>query len=151
AARLLAERFGTMERLAAASQEELEAIDGIGPVIAASVRAWFDDPDNRRLLERLAARGVSMVEPRAEEERPLEGMSFVLTGTLSRPRDEVKRRLEELGGKVTGSVSGRTTYVVAGEAAGSKLEKARRLGVAVLDEAGLEALVRERGGDLWKA
>jgi len=152
AARLLAERFGSMERLAAATPEELEAIDGIGPVIADSIRRWLAEPENRKLLDRLEALGVAMTEPRAagEENRPLNGLSFVLTGTLSRPRDEVRRRLEELGARVTGSVSRRTSYLVAGEAAGSKLDKARELGVAVVDEAGLEALVRERGGDLWK-
>jgi len=151
AARLLAERFGSMEALLAASPEELESIDGIGPVIANSVRSWLDDPENRRLLERLGTLGVAMTEPgtSGEENRPLEGLSFVLTGTLSRSRDEVRRRLEELGARVTGSVSKKTSFVVAGEAAGSKLEKARQLGVAVIDEKGLEALVRERGGDLW--
>jgi len=153
AARLLAERFGSMERLMAATLEELEAIDGIGPVIAASVRSWLEDPENRRLLERLHGLGVAMTEPteEGEESGVLSGLSFVLTGTLSRPRDEVKRRLEELGARVTGAVSRKTSHLVAGEAAGSKLEKARDLGVAVVDETGLETLVRERGGELWKA
>jgi len=151
AARLLAGRFGTMDALLAASPEELAAIDGIGPVIARSVKKWLAEPENRRLLERLEEHGVAMTEPReaGEEIRPLEGLSFVLTGALSRPRDEVRRRLEELGAKVTGSVSRRTDFLVAGESAGSKLEKARRLGIAVIGEAGLEKLVRERGGDLW--
>jgi len=156
AAQLLARRFGSMERLAAATPGELESIDGIGPVIAGSVRRWLEDPGNRRLLERLEHHGVAMVEPGASgeeersEEKVLKGLSFVLTGALSRPRDQIRRRLEELGARVTGSVSGKTSYVVAGEAAGSKLVKARQLGVAVIDEKGLEALVRERGGELWK-
>lgn len=151
AARLLAGRFGTMDALLAASPEELEAIDGIGPVIARSVKEWLADPENRWLLERLEEHGVAMTEPREAggKSRPLEGLSFVLTGALSRPRDEVRRRLEELGAKVTGSVSRRTDFLVAGESAGSKLEKARRLGIVAIDEAGLEKLVRERGGDLW--
>ena len=150
AARLLAERFGTMERLEEASREELESIDGIGPVIAGSVVEWFRDPENRELIRRLAAHGVLMEEPAAEGgERPLEGLSFVLTGTLSRPRPEVQARLEELGARVTSSVSRRTSYVVAGEDPGSKLAKARTLGVPVLTEEELETVVSERGGDLW--
>jgi len=149
AARILARRFRTMEALAAAPAEELEALDGIGPVIAASVRRWLDDPENRQLIERLREAGVAMEEPvddAPEDGRPLEGLTFVLTGTLSRPRSEVARRLESLGARVAGSVSRRTDYVVAGENAGSKLEKARALGVTVLDEGGLERLIAEREG-----
>ncbi len=150
AARLLAERFGTMDRLAEATEEELEAIDGIGPVIARSVTAWFRDPANRRLVERLAAHGVRMEEPGAgREERPLAGLTFVLTGTLSRPRPEVRARLEELGARVSSSVSRKTSHVVAGADPGSKLEKARSLGVPVLTEEELEALARARGVELW--
>lgn len=149
AARLLAERFGTMERLARASEEELEAIEGIGPVIARSVVAWFRDPANRELIRRLAERGVTGA-PVTRAGGGLDGLTFVLTGALSRPRPEVARRLEELGARVASSVSRRTSYVVAGESPGSKLERARELGVPVLDEAGLEALVRERTGEaLW--
>jgi len=149
AARILARRFRTMEALEAASAEAMEALDGIGPVIAASVRRWLDDPDNRRLIERLRAVGVTMEEPgedAPEGGRPLEGLTFVLTGTLSRPRQEVARRLESLGARVATSVSRRTDYVVAGENAGSKLEKARALGIPVLDENGLERLIAEREG-----
>jgi len=149
AARLLAERFGTMERLARASEEELEAIEGIGPVIARSVVAWFRDPANRELIRRLAERGVTGA-PVTRAGGGLDGLTFVLTGALSRPRPEVARRLEELGARVASSVSRRTSYVVAGESPGSKLARARELGVPVLDEAGLEALVRERTGEaLW--
>jgi len=151
AARLLAERFGSMDALAKAGPEELEAIDGIGPVIARSVVDWFADPENRKLVRRLAERGVNTVEPtRDVAARPLDGLIFVLTGSLSRPRGEVRRRLEELGATVAGSVSRKTSFVVAGNDPGSKLEKARALGVPVVDEAGLAALVRERAGeDLW--
>ena len=148
AARRLAQRFRTMAALEAAPAEAMEALDGIGPVIARSVRRWFDEAENRRLIERLRAVGVTMEEPEAATEaaRPLEGLTFVLTGALSRPRREIARRLEALGATVSGSVSSKTDYLVAGEKAGSKLEKARTLGVPVLDEAGLERLIAERGG-----
>ncbi len=152
AARILAARFRTMEALMAAPAEELETLEGIGPVIARSVRAWLDDPENRELIARLREAGLRMEEPeQVTEEEPLEGLTFVLTGTLSRPRPEVKRRLEELGAAVTGTVSARTSFVVAGENPGSKLDRARKLGVRVLSEAELEDLVRERTGqELWK-
>ena len=151
AARVLARRFGSMDRLLKATPEELEAIDGIGPVIARSVTRWLREPANRRLIERLAVNGVCMEEPAGEEpgEGPLEGLSFVLTGTLSRPRSEVRARLEELGARVGASVSRKTYHVVAGADPGSKVEKARTLGVPVLGEEELEELVRERGGELW--
>ncbi len=152
AARILAGRFRTMDALLAAGVEEMEALEGIGPVIARSLRRWLDDPGNRELIRRLREAGLRMEEP---EEAPaqggLDGLSFVLTGTLSRPRPELQRRLEELGARVSGSVSGRTSYVVAGASPGSKLERARTLGVPVLGEDELEALVRERTGqELWK-
>ena len=136
----------------AAPAEELETLEGIGPVIARSVRTWLDDPENRELIARLREAGLRMEEPeQVTEEEPLEGLTFVLTGTLSRPRPEVKRRLEELGAAVTGTVSARTSFVVAGENPGSKLDRARKLGVRVLSEAELEDLVRERTGqELWK-
>lgn len=151
AARLVAQRFGNLEAVAAAGEEELERVDGIGPVIARAIVGWFADPRNRRLVERLVAVGVNSSEPRSGRgERPLTGLTFVLTGALSRPRPEVQVRLEALGATVAGSVSGRTSYLVAGADAGSKLERARRLSVEVLDEEGLETLVRERSGEeLW--
>jgi DNA ligase (NAD+) len=154
AARTLARRFGSMDVLSEASVEELEGIDGIGPVMAKSIRSWFAQDHNRALLARLRAHGIDPreSEPDKPEERPLAGLTVVLTGALSRPRGEVKARLEELGAKVTGSVSGKTTYLVAGDDAGSKLEAARRHGVEVLDEAGLERVVEELAGrGLWKA
>ena len=151
-ARLLAERFGDLEALARASVEEIESVEGVGPIIAASVRDWFAAARNRRLVERLRQRGV---DPRAEApagpaESPLEGLTFVLTGSLSRPRRQVQERLEALGARVTGSVSGTTTALVAGEDPGSKLDRARTLGVEVLDEEGLARLVAERGENLWQ-
>lgn len=145
AAKLLAERFGSLEGIAAARAEEIAAIGGVGPTIAASVVAAFADPDMRVLVARLRERGV---DPRAETpggEGPLAGCTFVLTGTLSRPREEVAAIVERAGGRVVESVSGRTSFVVVGDKPGSKLAKAQALGVPVLDEAGLERLLAERG------
>ncbi len=151
AARVVARRFGTWEHLARASSEALEELEGIGPVIARSITSWLKEPENRLLLERLREVGLQLEEPAEKRAgRALEGLSFVLTGTLSKPRSQAKERIEELGGTVTGSVSGQTSYVVAGEDPGSKLDKARKLGVEILDEAGLERLVEERAGEvLW--
>lgn len=153
AARTLARRYGSIERLSAASADELEALDGIGPVMARSIRAWFEEDGNQGLLERLRGQGIDPRETDAgeAETRPLEGITVVLTGVLSRPRSEVKARLEELGAKVTGSVSRKTSYLVAGGDAGGKLETARRIGVEVLDEGALERLVEELAGrGLWQ-
>ena len=148
AALLLARRFRTLEALAEAGPEELEEVEGIGPVIARAVVDWFADEPNRGMMERLAERGVRTEEPQEEvRQAPLSGLTFVLTGTLSRPRPELKQRLERLGAVVSGSVSGRTSYVVAGKSAGSKLARARELGVTVLGEAELEELIRERAGE----
>jgi len=145
AAKLLAERFGSLAGIAAASVEEIAAIGGVGPTIAASVVAAFADPEMQQLIARLRARGV---DPRAEAtsgDGPLAGATFVLTGTLSRPREQVAAVLERAGGRVVDSVSNRTSFVVAGDKPGSKLAKARALGVPVLDEAGLRRLLAERG------
>jgi DNA ligase (NAD+) len=118
----------------------LQAIPEIGPVLAASVRAFADEPHNRALVDRLRDAGVNMESqqppPEAAAAGPLTGKTFVLTGTLpTLAREEATRLIEELGGKVSGSVSKKTTYVVAGEEAGSKLQKAKDLGIPVLDEA----------------
>lgn len=148
-AELLAARFGRLGALAEASAEELEAVEEVGPVIAESVRAFFAAGGNRVLIERLREAGVDPVEasPSAPEDAappPLAGKTFVLTGTLHEmTRAEAKARIEALGGRVAGSVSGNTDYVVAGESPGSKLDKARQSGVAVLDEAGLRALLAD--------
>ena len=153
AAKLLAQRFGNLEGLAGATAEELEEVDGVGPVMAAAVVDWFAEAGNLKLLERLRSRGV---DPRQDVSvtdgtAPLDGLVFVMTGTLSRPRDEFRDRLEEFGAKVGSSVSRRTSALVAGEGSGGKLAKAADLGVEVLDEAGLEALVLERSGRLlWE-
>lgn len=143
AAKLLARRFGSLQALAAAEPDAFEEIDGIGPVMAAAVRRWFSGPRNQLLVERLAERGI---DPREEvdggpERGKLEGRTFVITGTLSRPRHEMKELLERLGATVSGSVSRKTSYLVAGENAGNKLNTARDLGVEIIDEAELEKLL----------
>ncbi len=136
-ARLLATRFGTMERLAAASQQELADVHGIGDVIAASVRKFFDESANAAVLRALGDLGVDLTERGATVDgpKPLAGKTFVLTGTLATlTRDTARERIEALGGRVTSAVTRKTTYVVVGEAAGSKADDARRLGVPTLDE-----------------
>lgn len=151
AARQLAERFGSLARLAAADPGEVELLEGVGPVIARSVQEWFGEPANRELVERLRQRGVDPAPATTETSGGgLEGLVVVLTGTLSRPRGEVAAALERHGATITGSVSRNTGLVVAGAEPGSKLAKARQLGVEVVDEEGLSALVRQRtGGELW--
>ena len=145
-ARLLAARYGRLDRLAAASVAELAALQGVGPAIAGSVARFLADGGNRRVLHRLAAAGVSMAEPRtALGARPLVGRSFVLTGALTGlTRDEAAELLERLGARVTGSVSRTTDYVVVGDRPGEKLGAARRLGVPTLTERAFLAMVRRR-------
>lgn len=143
AAQLLAARFGTMERLVAASEADINEIYGIGPQIAQAVTTFLAEPRNRATIERLAAAGVAMAEEgHTEGPRPLEGKTLVLTGGLTTlSRDQVKDLVLRLGGRVTGSVSKKTDYVVVGEDAGSKADDAKRLGVATLDEAAFLKLV----------
>jgi DNA ligase (NAD+) len=146
-ATVLATRFGTMEHLMHASAVSLAEVHGVGPHIAKSLTTFFADETNRDVIERLARAGVGMTETGHEEDvpRPLAGKTFVLTGTLpTLTRDAARDLIQRLGGRVVGSVSKKTDYVVVGEAAGSKADDARRLGVAVLDEAGLIALADKR-------
>ncbi len=148
AAKVLAARFGSLAALDRSKAEDLEQAGGIGATISGSVVEFFADPENRALVRRLRRAGVDpREEPQVLEatERPLSGLTFVLTGTLSRPREGVAALLEEAGARVAESVSRRTSFLVAGADAGSKLEKARTLGVAVLDEGGLRALLKEKG------
>lgn len=150
-AELLASHFPDLRRLLEAGPEEMAAIEGIGPVIADSVTRFLQDPSNRKEIDRFLELGLTLASvPRAassaeddqtEGSKPLAGRTFVLTGSLRVPRPEAKARIEAAGGKVTGSVSRKTDYVVAGEDPGSKVDKARELGVEILDEAGLEALI----------
>jgi len=153
AARALAGRFGRLEAVAAAGEEELQAVEGVGPIVAGAVRDWFASPRNRELVARLRARGVDPEATRSRDDgpKPLAGLKVVITGTLSRPRSQVQARLEALGATVVGSVSSATSMVVAGAEAGSKLGRARALGVEVVDEEALERVIRERGGgELWE-
>jgi DNA ligase (NAD+) len=136
-ARTLANHFGSLEKLAEATEEELQAIHDIGEVVARSIVTWFASGENRELLRRLREAGVRREAQRVKASggTRLAGKTFVLTGTLSVPREEVAERIRAAGGKVSGSVSKKTDYVVAGENAGSKLADAERLGVTVLTEA----------------
>jgi DNA ligase (NAD+) len=142
-AQFLAEAFGDLDKIAAADEDELQKADEVGPKVSHSIHQFFHEKHNQALVERLGKAGFSFthaVKKRAGG--PLAGMTLVLTGTLPNlTRDEAKERIEAAGGKVAGSVSKKTSYVVAGEEAGSKLDKARELGVAVIDEAGLLAMI----------
>lgn len=147
-AQALARAFGSMEALAGASLPALETIQDVGPVVGRSVRAFFDEPRNLGLLDKLRAAGVNMksaAPPLGGGLGPLAGKTFVLTGTLaSLSRDQAAEAIERLGGKVTSSVSRKTTYVVAGADPGSKLEKAKALGVETLDEEAFLRLIMPR-------
>ena len=142
-AQILADTFGSLDGIAAADADTLQAAQEVGPKVAGSIRHFFDEPRNRELVDRLREAGLQFTqEIRRKEGGPLAGLTFVLTGTLpTLTRDEAKARIEAAGGKATGSVSKKTNYVVAGEEAGSKLDKARELGVKIIDEAGLLSLL----------
>ena len=134
-AQFLAEHFGSMEALEQAGVEELQNVDEVGPRIAESIVEFFSIPANRKLVDRLSQAGLTLKGKKKERGTKLAGKTFVLTGTLAKhTRDEAKKMIEDAGGKVTGSVSKKTDYVVAGADAGSKLDKAKELGVAVIDE-----------------
>jgi DNA ligase (NAD+) len=150
AAATLARHLRTMTAIMDAPAEALQAVPDVGPVVAASVRAFADEPRNRALVEKLAAAGVNMtsLQPPVEAAavQPLTGKTFVVTGTLaSMSREEAVAAIERLGGKVSGSVSRKTAYLVVGEEAGSKLEKAQALGVPTLTEEAFKALLTEAG------
>ena len=148
AARALADAFGSIDKIAAASTEEIAAIDGAGDVIAAAVREFFDRPESRALVEKLRRAGVRLEEQRQARGGPLLGKTFVITGTLAGlSREEAKARIEELGGKVTNSLSGKTDYLIVGESPRSKLEKTTKLGVATLDETAFVTLLEKRDAD----
>ncbi|HZD45898.1 MAG TPA: NAD-dependent DNA ligase LigA [Acidobacteriaceae bacterium] len=137
-AQLLADAFGSMDALLAATPEELERVQEVGPRVAAAVHEFFAEQRNRELIERLRAAGLTFNAERRKRTAKLEGLTFVLTGTLpTLTRDDAKDRIEASGGRVSGSVSKKTSYVVAGEEAGSKLDKARDLKVPVIGEAEL--------------
>jgi len=143
-AKALARHFGKLDAVMEASEEQLLQVADVGPVVAQSIRTFFDQPHNREVVEQLRACGVTWEEgePAAIEVLPLAGKTFVITGTLpSLSRDEAKDLLEAAGAKVAGSVSKKTDYLLAGEEAGSKLDRARELGVAVIDEARMKEML----------
>ena len=144
-AEVLTQAFGSLERLQQATVEELASVEGVGSIIAQEVHDFFATPDNLAVVARLRAAGVNLVEERAElGPRPLEGLTFVITGTLVETglsRDEAGAALKALGAKVSSSVSKKTSYVVCGKDAGSKLTKAQTLGVPVLDERALRRIL----------
>jgi DNA ligase (NAD+) len=140
-AQFLAEHFGSMEAIANASVEELQNVGEVGPKIAESIAEFFANPANRELVKRLEKAGLKFTGEKKERGTKLAGKTFVLTGTLAKySRDEARKMIEDAGGKVTGSVSKETDYVIAGSDAGSKLDKAKELGVPVIDEKEMERL-----------
>ena len=141
-AQFLAEHFGSMDAITQATIEELQNVGEVGPKIAESIAEFFGNPANRKLVERLNKAGLAFRCEKKERGTKLTGKTFVLTGTLTKyTRDEAKKMIEDAGGKVTGSVSKKTDYVVAGTDAGSKLDKAKELNVLVIDEKEMEALL----------
>jgi DNA ligase (NAD+) len=143
----LAKHFGQLDALMDASEEQLLQVNDVGPIVAHSIRTFFDQPHNREVVEQLRACGITWAETdpskAADQPQPLAGKTLVLTGTLpTLGRDAAKALIEAAGGKVAGSVSKKTSYVVAGAEAGSKLDKAQELGLTILDEAGLLALLQ---------
>ena len=143
-AQFLAEAFGSMDVLMNANEEELQQVNEVGPRVSASIREFFAEPKNVALVARLRDAGLTFKGHKKRRATTLAGKTFVLTGTLERhSRDEAKKLIEDAGGRVSGSVSKRTDYVVAGTEAGSKLDKARQLGVAVIGEKDMEELVND--------
>ena len=143
-AQLLAAHFGNLDEIASASEEMLQEVGEVGPKVAESIRQFFAEQQNCELLDRLRAAGLQFTGPKQTKAPvgPLAGKTFVITGTLpTLKREEAKAKIEEAGAKVAGSVSSKTSYVLAGEEAGSKLDKAKALGVPILDEAGLFAIL----------
>jgi DNA ligase (NAD+) len=144
-AKALARHFGGLDAIMDATEEALLHVNDVGPIVAKSIRTFFDQAHNREVVEQLRACGIRWEEgaPTSDAPKPLAGMTFVLTGTLpTLGRDDAKDKIEAAGGKVSGSVSKKTSFVVAGSEAGSKLTKAQELGVAVLDEAALLEMLK---------
>ncbi|MBV9368647.1 MAG: NAD-dependent DNA ligase LigA, partial [Frankiales bacterium] len=147
-ARPLARAFGSIDEIRAATAERLAEVDGVGPTIAQAVREWFDVDWHRAIVDKWQAAGMVMAEERRDEgPGPLDGITVVITGTLpTYSRDAAAAAVQERGGKVSGSVSKKTSFVVVGDSPGSKYDKAVQLGVPILDESGLITLL-EHGPD----
>jgi DNA ligase (NAD+) len=142
-AQFLAEHFGSIRALMEASEEELQQVNEIGPRVSAAICEFFAEPKNVALVKRLEKAGLKFSGEKKQRGTALAGKTFVLTGTLEgHTRDEAKKLIEDAGGKVAGSVRKKTDYVVAGAEAGSKLDKARELGVAVIGEKEMEELIK---------
>ena len=142
----LARHFGSMEKLLVASEEELIEVPDVGPIVASHVHAFFSEEHNREILFELEQAGLRwqpLEDPAGEQ--PLAGQTWVLTGTLSMPRARARSLLESLGARVTGSVSARTSVVLAGEEAGSKRAKAEKLGIEIIDDEAFQALLEGYG------
>ena len=143
-ARSLARHFQSMQALAAADEEALIEVPDVGPIVAAHVHAFFREENNLAVINALSESGMQWQAPVIEEgEQPLAGQTWVLTGALSMPRARARNMLESLGARVSGSISGKTSVLLAGEAAGSKLKKAHSLGVEVIDEAAFQTLMEQ--------
>jgi DNA ligase (NAD+) len=144
-AQFLSEHFGSMDTLMKASEEELQQVNEVGPRIAKSITEFFQEPKNRELVEQLRDAKLTLERHKKQRGTQLAGKTFVLTGSMARySRDQAKKLIEDAGGRVSGSVSKKTDYVVAGEDAGSKLDKAKELGVSVIDETAMEELLSLR-------
>jgi DNA ligase (NAD+) len=143
-AQILAGQFGSLDAIAEASASELQGAEEIGPKVAEAIRQFFGEERNRELVERLRQAGLQFTGPKTVvKQGALSGKSFVLTGTFpTLKREEAKERIEAAGGKVVGSVSAKTQFVVAGEEAGSKLDKAKALGIPVIDEQELLSMLK---------
>jgi DNA ligase (NAD+) len=141
-AQFLAEHFGSLDAIMKADAEQLQEVAEVGPRIGESIAEFFSDPHNRQLVDDLRKAGLAFTGKKKEKGTKLAGKTFVLTGTLARySRDDAKKMIEDAGGRVSGSVSKKTDFVVAGSDAGSKLDKAKELGVAVIGETEMEKLV----------
>ena len=144
AAKILAEEYGDLDTLAGVGADSLTAIRDIGAITADNIVGWFDRPSSKLLVDKLKAAGVNMTQPKSEKGTALAGKTLVVTGTLpTLSRKEAQELIEKHGGKASGSVSKKTDFVVAGEDAGSKLTKAQELGIPVIDEVALLAMVSE--------
>jgi DNA ligase (NAD+) len=150
-AQILAAHFGSVDALAAADETELATVEGIGPFTARTVCEWFTLEHNRQMVEKLRAAGVVLTPatppaPAVAATGPFSGLTFVITGTLSKPREEIKQWIESQGGKVADSVNSKTSYLVAGtDPGGSKYNKAQQLGIQIIDETALNALLPTPG------